>query len=527
LKYGFCFLTLKSQHALFHTPKNKLIQNPFYFMGYHQNNKFIIAPSIENFFFILLVVLSLIATTPVKAQQGSNKQLKTPAKICNFWVGDITTIRNYKSMKPDVSNTNVKTVYHVRLREETPNQMGTEIRLINDNSKVEGEITEVDEGHYGYGNTGSHKLEGNGTAKVMDPGSNSGSAGAISLNGKGKRLQYRFDMWPDKGSEKYPVTVHYFMGDPPKENIENQSGGFRDARTKGDAKGFSSWANFTSGGLMEGEYSVPASIPGYSETEEKTSWKLHMITGPCIQSLDTTSQHKDPCGNTSNQDALLQNCLDQQKAIETDIKSLQQSQQKEAAEAKSHYQDFKLVVNLCKLWDKTKTLLIAIIGGADFAEGLSPADAAEFKEFQETIKLLTGMANNAANGKNPAEAMEPEEIKNWIEKGEKLNKLIEQIDILLAGYSPESGAKILDDCSAPIPENLQRSAEQYLNHLKASLDGLHEINKRLNDLRSKSEECQQKQWDAYKACVEHARCAGTPESKCADKKPPGNWPEIR
>jgi hypothetical protein len=492
-------------------------------MGYRPSKKLVVSFTFPKIFFILITNLSLLISISAKAQK------QPPVKICNFWVGDITTIRNDKRMKPDVSNTKVKTVYHVRLREETPNQRQTEIRLINDNSKVEGEITEVDEGEYGYGNNGSHKLEGNGTAKVMDPGSNFGSVGAISLNGKRKRLQYSFDMRPDEGSEKYPITLHYFMGHPLKENILEQSANFRRARTRGDATGFSSWANFTSGGLMEGEYSIPSSDPGYSETVEKTFWKLHMITGPCIRSLslDTTSQHKDPCGNTANQDALLQNCLDQQKSIETDIKTLQQSQQKEADEAKLHYQDFKLVVNLCKLWDKTKALLIAIIGGPDFAEGLSPADAAEFKEFQETVKLLIGMADNASSGKNPIEAMEPEQVKEWIENGEKLNKLIEQIDIMLAGYSPESGTKILDDCSAPIPENLQRSAEQYLSHLKASLDGLHEINKRLNDLRSKSEECRQKQWDAYKACVEHARCAGIPESKCADKKPPGNWPDIR
>ncbi len=43
---------------------------------------------------------------------------------------------------------------------------------------------------------------------------------------------------------------------------------------------------------------------------------------------------------------------------------------------------------------------------------------------------------------------------------------------MLDGYTPEGGARILDHCSTPIPDNLQRSAEQYLNHLKASFNGL-------------------------------------------------------
>jgi hypothetical protein len=49
----------------------------------------------------------------------------------------------------------------------------------------------------------------------------------------------------------------------------------------------------------------------------------------------------------------------------------------------------------------------------------------------------------------------------------------------------------------------------------------------LNDLRSKDlNDCLPKQFKAYAACVQHARCAKTPESACADKKPPGNWPAV-
>jgi hypothetical protein len=260
----------------------------------------------------------------------------------------------------------------------------------------------------------------------------------------------------------------------------------------------------------------------------KVSWDIcKQGSVDCIQA-PPTAPVVDPCGSTANQDSLWQNCLDQENAIEKEIGALKKVQQKEAAEAQSHFADFKLVKNLCKLWDKTKVLLEAIIGGPDFLAGLSPADAAEFKEFQETIKLLTEMADKAADGKNPMEAMEPEQIKDWVDKGEKLNKLIEQLDILLAGYTPESGAKVLEDCSAPISDDLQRSAEQYVKHLKASLDQLHEINRRLNNLRSKDvNECLKRQWDAYSACVQHARCAGTPESACANKKPPGNWPDVR
>ena len=34
------------------------------------------------------------------------------------------------------------------------------------------------------------------------------------------------------------------------------------------------------------------------------------------------------------------------------------------------------------------------------------------------------------------------------------------------------------------------------------------------------------QYKAWAACVERARCKKTPESACANKKPPGNWPDL-
>ncbi len=34
------------------------------------------------------------------------------------------------------------------------------------------------------------------------------------------------------------------------------------------------------------------------------------------------------------------------------------------------------------------------------------------------------------------------------------------------------------------------------------------------------------QYAAWAACVERARCKKTPESACANKKPPGNWPDV-
>jgi hypothetical protein len=264
----------------------------------------------------------------------------------------------------------------------------------------------------------------------------------------------------------------------------------------------------------------------------KINWQVGCgcENGPCGERasgpmpIPTTTP--DPCGSTAPQDALWQQCINQENAIAAELSKLIQTQQEEAKEANSHFNDFKQVADLCKGWDKLKETLELLIGGEAFSADLAPEALAEFKEFQETITLLTEMAGKAADGENPWTAMAPEEAKKVIEDGEKLNQFITKLDILLAGYTPESGGKLLEECSAPIPEDLFKSAEQYLGHLKASLEPLKEISSRLNDLRSKGQECLKKQWDAYKACVEHARCEKTPESACADKKPPGNWADV-
>lgn len=472
-------------------------------MGYRPSKK-LVGFTFPKIFFGLIINLSLLI--PVSA----NAQKQPPVKICNFWVGDITATRNYKRIIPNVANEVVNTVYHVRLREETINQRGTEIRLINDNSKVEGDITEVDEGSYGYGNTGSHKREGNGSAKVIDPGSNFGSVGKITLNGKGKRLQYRFDMWPDKGSEKYPITVHYFTGDPPKEDIEEKSANFRAAQTKGDATGFSSWANFTSGGLMEGEYSVPASIPGYSETEEKTSWKLHMITGPCIRSLhlDTTSQHKDPCPPPASQLALLQLALTQEKALidqsvqqNTEIRKLQE-------QTKQWKNDYDQAARECTLWQIAQALTNYLVGNEAGAIGAAGKQLSNFLSFLD--KLSDGDASWL---------LPNEEYKDWFSAEDVWEGFHAAYDQIAPESRPQGLIDQLRKCSSPTGEGVMEGAINYLRLLQQIETLAPAAQKTLNDIRNKDLEVLDL-WNKYHdACVAHAMCKGTDTRECDQPVP--------
>jgi hypothetical protein len=453
-----------------------------------------------------------------------------PAKageMCHFWLGSVRSQVTSKVGSTAEPGHSVRiTTYRARLREGARiSPASTEIPLINVGSIVEGSFEEEVTGRDGPTGSGSYHTSGSGKATVSNPGVRFGTVGYVVVNRSGDRVGYTFAIEPDWESRLFGTTTHGFGGYPVRPFVAESNMGFELIHI-GVGTDPESPRRLAGGGrAMEGEYTL--GLPGDGL---KVSWNLRAVTAPCLQPPPTDSApppSKDACGDTSAQDSQWHLCLDQEKLIESDIAKLQEHQQAEAAEARQHAADFKLVAKACKAWDKSKELLEAIIAGPEFAEGLSPADAAEVKEFQETVKLLAEMAGKLADGKNPAEALEPEEVKDWIERSEKLNQFIAQVDNLVAGDTAKSAAATLEECSAPIPDSLQRSAEQYVEHLKASLDALHDLNRRLNDLRSKDlNDCLPKQFKAYAACVQHARCAKTPESACADKKPPGNWPAV-
>src|SRR5436853_3077031 len=150
----------------------------------------------------LFTGLTLIITMPVNGQKANSTGAQTAdgVKICNFWIGEIITTITHEDEPGDHRSTNIKTTYTVRLREETPNGLKTEARLINDGSSVETIYEEKFSWKNDYGSHGSYHTSGIGRAKVVDPGSNFGSVGHITLNPKGKPLQYTFEMWPDEKS---------------------------------------------------------------------------------------------------------------------------------------------------------------------------------------------------------------------------------------------------------------------------------------------------------------------------------------
>jgi lysozyme family protein len=200
----------------------------------------------------------------------------------NVWVGNITTVVTH-STKPGIQLYS-QTIYHVRLQEEPRKQTviagktfySTDMRLINVDSKVEGFWEEWEDGKSGLGSTGSWKSTGSGHTSVLNPGSNAGSVGHIVMSQSGERMEYEFEMSPDKDSAHYVTTQQYYQGDPPKKLMKENKGTYMMASTRGDSTGFATLSKFSGVcNIMEGQYLVK---DYEGNPVEKVSWRLELET---------------------------------------------------------------------------------------------------------------------------------------------------------------------------------------------------------------------------------------------------------
>ena len=275
-------------------------------------------------------------------------------------------------------------------------------------------------------------------------------------------------------------------------------------------------------GRMHGSYHNTWDENGFHNDLE-VRWSLCRDDVPCKD--EPPEPERTPCGGTAAQDGLLQQCLDAERSIEREMKPHWDEYEAESHEASQHLADYKLAKTLCTAWDVTMKILDKLLESEKLMEGLPPDEADEVKEFKEALGQLKGLIDNLYEGKSPVEPFEAEQLQKIGEYTEKVNNLLETLHLFLNG-TPEELAEKLQDCGAPLPDDLYESARQYLLHLQASLEALREVDKSLNDLRSKEDECLNHQFDAYRACVDNARCNGTDPSACDSLKPPGNWPDV-
>lgn len=251
-------------------------------------------------------------------------------------------------------------------------------------------------------------------------------------------------------------------------------------------------------------------------------WSLCRDDVPCTSK--PPEPEKNPCGGSANQESLLSACEDGERDIIGQMGEKWGAYQKGLAKAAPHKTDFMKALAACEGWDAAELAIEALLIGEVPSIGLSGEVAEELKEFKESLELITQLMKAATTG-DPLQAFQTGDVKQLLTAVEAIKKFFETVPVLNSG-EPEKFLEHLDECNAPLSSDLTKSAQTFLIEMQNALEELHDYNKLANDLRSKQDDCLNKQFDAYRACVENARCKGTPESACDSKKPPGNWPEI-
>ncbi len=128
------------------------------------------------------------------------------------------------------------------------------------------------------------------------------------------------------------------------------------------------------------------------------------------------------------------------------------------------------------------------------------------------------------SGENPFTTMLPENVQTAMELFEVAGKLA----AAMQGTTAEKLGEALEDCAgmAGITQGQYSSAEEYVEGLKAAVEQLTEIQTLVNNVEQLDNELPDLQYQAYRVCVERARCQGRPDSDCDGLKPPGNWPDV-
>lgn len=276
-------------------------------------------------------------------------------------------------------------------------------------------------------------------------------------------------------------------------------------------------------GRMSGSYHTVKPEEDYVRTIEAT-WNICREGVDCSSPLPPTggTPPADPCGDTAIQDALLQQCKAAESSITDQLRKPFEEWQEAKAGAIEHAADFKTAAYECAAWDAAMKILSVLLTGEAGLESAGMHNAAEAAEIGHAIHVLGEIVTEGLQAKM---ALPGEHVQQAILALETIRAGLNTVFAQLQA-NPEAIEDGLQECGAPISDALYASARQYAKYLEKMYEAQKELQPILNRLRDQQNECLNRQFAAYRACIEHARCKGTPEADCAEKKPPGNWPDI-
>jgi hypothetical protein len=251
-------------------------------------------------------------------------------------------------------------------------------------------------------------------------------------------------------------------------------------------------------------------------------WSLCRDDVPCTTA--PPEPEKNPCGGTAAEDALLNTCKDAEGVLVNQMVAKLDRYNESKAKALPHQAAFMEAIGACAGWDAAQLAIKFLLAVDAPGIGLTAAEAAELKEFVSTLKTINRLLA-AITSDSATKALDLGKVDSLLKAVDTIKTFFETFAVLDKG-EPEKFLEHLDECNAPLSPDMRKSAQDYLFEMQRALEEVNGFKEIGNDLRTKQNECLNKQFEAYRACVENARCKGTPESACDSKKPPGNWPGI-
>ena len=277
------------------------------------------------------------------------------------------------------------------------------------------------------------------------------------------------------------------------------------------------------GGKMQGRYTVEGPIPGMRTVATWSVCPEGLKCDPPPPIGGPAAPTDDSCPKTEAADALLETCHAQREHMAEQLKEAWKDFQEEYREAQDNVEAYRATIAACGAWDATMKLFQFLAGPVEWTG--APEQPEEAQEFREAIKLISEITGKLIAGEDPltvAHAHGTEDLATFQQSCEVVANVLKMLGV----GSPESMEHMVDECSAPLPQDLFHGAEEYIQHLKAALEKMPEVRRQVNDLRQKDLDCLNLQYQAYAACVQRARCLGEPESSCDGLRPEGHWPDV-
>ena len=450
--------------------------------------------------------------------------------------------------KPE-GHTELKFSAQVRLREYryslkgiTPETMGKRVGTM---IRLEHEGTTLSAEFHQSGDWGS--CEGHGTT-TLSYGLNApgvGHASVIYLKAAGVDLTTRlgFDVprpgglyvvdLPTRNEDKYPVECHTTGGDT------SRMGPYTTVVIGRSPVGPHMFAHedpqlrrlVNGDGQMTGSFKAPA-VGAFDHVE--VQWNICREGVRCSESGGPTGPG-DNCPQTTEADSRVETNRAKVEEYAKDLAKRWEKYQDQMKEAKEHLHDFEVTMRVCNVQNWIGNVLIALLApegeAAEELEAALKKDALAALTPEEQEALVKGglqqvaeMVNAIVSGENPFKTMLPENIQTAMELFEVAGKLA----AAMQGTTGEKLGDALEECAgtAGITQGQYSSAEEYVEGLKAAVEQLTEVQTLVNNVKQLDNQLPDLQYQAYRACVERARCQGRSDSDCDGLKPPGNWPDV-